>query len=107
MSLVLSAGSDGSRWTDPIDYQLLQGGSAFNLTGYSAPSLDVVNASGVAVTWAGVVSFADQAAGKVRFSPGATDLAPGDYFVRFKVTSPTGKISFFPRTDRELWRVIP
>lgn len=90
-------------WTDPIDYQLLAGGVAFDLTGYTV-TLDVRNAAGATVTWTGTVSVTDAAAGKVRFLPGAGDLVAGQFWVRWKATK-DGRSGFFPKAERELWTV--
>lgn len=93
--------------TDDIDYQLLQGGSPFNLTGYT-PDLDVIDQTGtVKAVPGGAVSVVDAATGKVRFAPPVGWLTVGVFRVRWKVTANAGgKVGYFPRGEREMWTVV-
>jgi hypothetical protein len=92
--------------TGPVDKQLKVDGVALNLAGCTV-GLVLKNRLGVGITTTGKVTVTEEATGKVRFSPGATDLsaAASPYGAHWQVTDGPGKIHFFPSDDPEPWTV--
>lgn len=99
MSLDLTAGQ-----TEPIDYLLEADGAPVNLSGMTV-ELVLHRPNGDLVDVAGDVTTEDAAAGRVRYSPDAADLAPGHYLARWKVTDGGGKVGYFPRGAPLAWSV--
>jgi len=93
-------------WTGPLDFILQSDGAAQDLTGMTV-TLVLTGVDGTIATTTGNVSVTDAAAGKVRYSPDATDLlsAKQPYRGRWKVTDGAGKIVFFPNGEADLWKV--
>jgi hypothetical protein len=94
--------------TSPVDFTLKDGASAHDLTGYTAIELILRDRSGVAVDVAGDVTVVNAAAGKVRYTPDAADLAEGVYLARWKVTDGGGVPYYWPGQDQpDVWIVGP
>ena len=94
--------------TGPVDKQLKVDGVALNLSGYTV-ALVLHTRLGALVDTVAKVLVLDEAAGKVRFNPGTTDLvsASSPYRAHWKVTDGTNKIHYFPSDDPEPWTVHP
>jgi hypothetical protein len=93
-------------WTDPINQQLLNDGAAVNITGCTIALL-LYDKAGVLITLTGTTSIVDAATGKVRFSPGSSDLtvARSPIKARWRVTDSSSKVSFFPNDPPDVWTV--
>lgn len=94
-------------WTQRIRYQLLADDDPVDLTGCT---VEVVasDKSDAAVTFSGSAGVATAATGIVYFDPASTDLKESKqpYRMRWKVTDGSGKVAFYPRKDRETWKVV-
>lgn len=87
-------------WTAPIDWQLLSGGAAVDLTDCTA-TLRVRDHKSVVVTLGGTESIVTPASGLVRYAPVDADFDPdkSPYTYRWRVVDATGKVSFFPNAE--------
>lgn len=91
-------------WTERIKDNLLADGVAVNLTGYTV-QLIAWNSSGP-VTLAGTSGIDTPLSGTVYFDPASGDLVKGTLKIRWKVTDPQGKVSFFPNSVQpEIWTI--
>lgn len=93
-------------WTDRISYQLYADGAAPNLTGMSAVLLLYTNSKG-AFPYSGTSGILSASSGTVYFDPAISDLLANNspYFVRWRVTDGSGKVSYFPNSEAEEWTV--
>lgn len=97
-------------WTDPIDAYLLSDGERVDLTGLTSDDVELilVDRHGTLVDAGGDVAIVDAAEGLVRYLPDAGDFtAEGSpYKARWKVTSLSDRISYFPSSvDWDTWKV--
>jgi hypothetical protein len=96
--------------TDPIDYVLLKAPAAgelpvpFDATGFT-PTMVIKSRAGASVTTSGKVTWADQTASTVRFSPAAGDLlkSASPYYVHWILTDGAGKTASWPKGGGEEW----
>lgn len=88
------------------DFILKEDGVAFDLTGLTV-TLNVYDRASVVVDTTGDLAVVTPSAGRVRYTPDATDLvaAKSDLRVRFKVVDALGGIGYFPRGETMVWRV--
>lgn len=95
-------------WTYPLEYSLLAAGSAANLSGCSVVTV-IRDRRGRLSTSTGATDIYDSTGGSVRWTPGSSDdlkRALSPYSVRWKVTDPSGAISYFPNSvEPEHWTV--
>ena len=91
-------------WTSAIDFMLIARGALPNGTmfGHTA-ELILMDDSGNQVTTTGDVEIADPTNWVVRYTPDATDLIPGNYYGRFKITDAAGGVAYFPSGEPDLW----
>jgi hypothetical protein len=84
-------------WTGPLDYTLLADGTALNLTGMTV-TLILTKPDGTVVDTTGDVTVTDAAAGWVRYTPDATDLAASEspLRMRWKVVDGAGAVVYHP-----------
>jgi len=84
-------------WTAVIDIDLLSRGESpsGDLTGMSA-QLILTDLQGTAIDTTGDVSIPNTQAWTVRYAPDSTDLVPGTYRMRVKLTDNGGLVSYFP-----------
>ena len=94
-------------WTEAIEYQLSADGSPVNLNGMTVVFLLYPTFATTPKTLTGSVALTDAAAGKVTFTPGASDLKAADSpaSIRWKVTDTGGNVAFFPRDLAEVWNI--
>jgi hypothetical protein len=92
--------------TAPRDFILKEDGVVFDLTGLTV-TLEVYDKAGVLVDTTGDLTVVTPSAGRVRYTPDATDLvsAKSELKVRFKVSDALGGYGYFPRGERDVWRV--
>lgn len=94
-------------WTEDIDYILKADDVVVNLSGMTV-AIQAKDQNGNAISMSGSLVIQDAAAGKVRFSPAAGDISrvqSDTYYVRWKVTDGSGKISYFPNAGAEQWTI--
>jgi len=99
MSVLLVEG-----WTERVRVTLLADGVALDLTGYTV-ELIAYNSVGT-VTLAGTAGIDTAASGIVYFDPNSADFVKGTLKVRWKLTDPLGKVSFFPNSVQpDVWTI--
>lgn len=99
MTVYLVAG-----WTERIRMVMLADGVALDLTGY-AVELVSYNSTGT-LTLLGTSGIDTAVSGIASFDPNPADLVTGKMKVRWKLTDPLGKVSFFPNSvDPDIWVV--
>ena len=93
--------------TTALEFQLLEAGSAINLTGITVALL-LTDKDGVDVTTSGDVSTSDATNGKVTYTPGASDLdsTKSPYKARWRLTDGSSAISYVPSGLRDVWTVV-
>ena len=90
-----------------ILFQLLSAGVPVDLTDV-AVALLLEDKDGTSVT-AGTVAILDEDTGRVQLLPtnsSVFDASNGPYFARWQLTDGTGKISYIPTTNRDMWTII-
>jgi hypothetical protein len=94
-------------WTGNLDFQLKVEGTPAILSTDDTVSLILRRADGVLVSTTSEVVIISASDGKVRYTPGATDLLTrhAPYGARFKLVDPLGKVVFFPNGRADLWNV--
>lgn len=93
--------------TAPIDFQLLENGVPIDLSTITVALL-LEDRTGTTVS-AGSVSILSATLGKVRLIPTDTttfDASKGPYYARWKLTDGTGKISYVPTSNRDVWNIV-
>lgn len=92
--------------TVDLNYQLLNNGAAYDLTGMT-PALQLVDKRGQAVS-PGTVSLVTASEGKIKIAPDGTTWRKADspYRGAFKVTDGSSKVEFWPNGDAVLEWVI-
>lgn len=92
-------------WTAPMDFNLLSKGASpsGDMVGMSA-ALILRNAERTLDT-SGDVTIPDTSLWTVRYTPDATDLVPGIFKMRIKVTDSGGAISYFPSDEWDIMEV--
>lgn len=91
-----------------IQFQLLESGTAINLTGFTVTLL-LDNRAGIAVAAPGTVTIIDAVNGKVQLAPTNTAVfvaTAGPYYARWKIVDGSGKVSFVPSSTRDTWNII-
>ena len=93
-------------WTGLIDINLLSQGAvpAGTMSGMTA-ALVLRDLAGNLLDTTGDVTVSDSTNWVVRYSPDATDLVPGVYHGRVKVTDSGGLVVYFPSGDFDTWIV--
>lgn len=93
-------------WTSPIDIDLLTKGQTpvGTMSGMTA-ALVLMDGRGVTIDTSGDVTIADATNWIVRYSPDATDLIPGIYRGRVKITDAGGAVAYFPSGEWDTWIV--
>ncbi len=93
-------------WTAPIDVDLLAKGEtpSGTMAGMTV-ALVLRDHKGDTLDTSGDVSIEDSDGWIVRYTPDATDLVPGVYNGRFKVTDGSGGIAYFPSGEWDRWIV--
>jgi len=94
-------------WTAPVDAFLLQDGEtpSTSLSGSTIALVLRKTEDGSLLDTSGDVAIQDADAWRVRYSPDASDLVPGKYKGRFKVTDSGGKIGYYPSAEWDTWIV--
>lgn len=94
--------------TSDLQFQLLESGSAIDLTGITVTLL-LSDRGGAAVSNPGTVSITDATNGKVKLVPTGTSVfnsANGPYYARWKLTDGLNKISYCPTGNlRDVWHI--
>jgi hypothetical protein len=95
-------------WTGPLDIRLKSAGAdpSGDMVGMSAALL-LTNKAGDVVDTAGDVTIEDVDVWVVRYAPDPSDLQPGVYRMRIKVTDSAGKVVYFPSGDPDVLVVRP
>src|SRR3990167_7906580 len=95
--------------TTDIEFQLLESGSAINLTTVTVTLL-LADRTGAAVSSPGTVAVTNAAQGKVKLTPtDGTVFNPtkGPYYARWKLTNASGKVSYVPTSSiRDVWNIV-
>lgn len=93
--------------TTALEFQLLENGSAINLTGATV-ELILTDKDGTAVTTTSDITVTSATTGTVTYSPDAADLdsSKSPYRARWKITDSGGTISYVPTGHRDEWSVI-
>lgn len=97
-------------WTEPIIHTLLNDGAAVLIQGLTI-ALIMYGSDHAALSTSGKVTNLDDGTapnkGKVKFSPGSSDLveAKSPYTVKWKVTDGAGKDAFWPNGAWETLKV--
>lgn len=94
--------------TSAIRFQLLEAGSAIDLTGATVTLL-LSDKTGTTVSSPGTVTVTTASEGKVQLEPASIStfsalLSP--YSARWKIVDGTGKIYYVPTGPRDVWEVI-
>jgi len=95
-------------WTAPIDIDLLTKGAlpSGTMSGMTA-AIVLKDRSGNTIDTSGDVTIADSTNWVVRYTPDATDLVPGVYLGRVKVTDSSSQVAYFPSGEADVWIVRP
>lgn len=95
-------------WTAVIDIDLLSRGASpsGDLTGMTA-ALIITDRRGNVVNTTGDVSIPDTEVWRVRYAPDSTDITPGTYQMRVKITDNGGLVSYFPSGEADKLIVYP
>jgi len=94
--------------TADLQFQLLESGSPINLLNVTV-SLLLNDRTGATVTSPGTVAVEDEDEGEVTLTPtdaNVFDAAKGPYQARWKLTAASGKISYVPSSNRDVWNII-
>lgn len=93
--------------TTALEFQLLEGGSAINLTGITVELL-LTDKDGTSVTTTGDVSVTGASTGTVTYTPDSADLdaTKSPYKARWKLTDGSGNISYVPTGLRDEWSIV-
>ena len=94
--------------TADLRFQLLQDGSAIDLTGVTVTVL-LADRSGAPVSSPGTVSTVTATEGKIQLVP--TDetvfvASRGPYHARWKLVDGSSKISYVPSSSRDVWNIV-
>jgi len=102
MTIGLVAGT-----TAPQDFYLKSRGESpsGDMTGMTASLILKDSVTGALVPTSGNVAIPSVSVWLVRYTPDATDLTPGVYKARFKVTDSGGRINYFPSDEEDTWVV--
>lgn len=98
-----------SGWTERIRYELRADGSVVDLTGATVTLL-AHDSERNPLTLGGTAGISSPEDGEVFFDPLGDDLVAtrspySPMYVRFQVIDQAGKVSFWPSSDLEKWRV--
>jgi hypothetical protein len=95
-------------WTAPIDIELLTRGAAptGTMAGMTVRLL-LMSKTGDEIDTVGDVTIEDTDVWVVRYAPDPSDLHPGVYRMRIKVTDSGGKVVYFPSGDPDVLVVRP
>ncbi len=95
-------------WTAALDIRLLNRGAtpAGTMAGMTAELL-LKDAAGNTIPTSGDVSIPDSGTWSVRYSPDPSDLTPGAYRMRVKVTDSGGKVAYWPSGTPDVLVVKP
>jgi hypothetical protein len=94
--------------TADLGFQLLDAGSPINLLNVTVTLL-LHDRTGAAVASPGTVTVTDVTEGKVSLTPtGATvfNAAKGPYQARWRLTAASGKVSYVPSSNRDVWNIV-
>lgn len=93
-------------WSGPIDINLLAKGAtpSGTMAGMTA-ELVLRDAAGTAIVTAGDVTISDSTNWVVTYTPDATDLTPGVYKGRIKITDASDGVVYFPSAEPDTWIV--
>lgn len=94
--------------SNDLEFQLLEAGAPISLSGLIVTLL-LEDRTGTTVSSPGTVTVTDAATGKVKLTPTNSSVfvaADGPYYARWKLVDGTGKISFVPTSNRDVWNII-
>lgn len=95
-------------WTDPIEFQLTEGGQAIPLSGVTVTLL-LRDRTGTTVPTTSMVTVVDEDDGTVLLTPSNANMfvaANGPYYARWKLTGAGIVVSYAPTGVRDIWYIV-
>lgn len=94
--------------THAIKFQLLEDLVPIDVTGCTVTLL-LTDRSGTTVAAPGAVTVVDSTSGTVQFVPTDATIfvaTASPYYARWKIVDGSGKISFVPTSNKDVWNIV-